>query len=315
VAGIGSVPEKRTLQIGLQLNTIQKAFRYQDLRSLARCAEEVGLDSIWSMDHLLLKTDQATVGPWEAFAILSALAEATQRIAIGTLVACTAFRNPAILAKQAVTLDEISGGRFVLGVGAGFDSIEYETFGIPDDRLVSRFGEAFTIVRQLIRGESVSFHGQYYRVQDCVIKPLGPRPGGPELMIGAEGERMLKIALPHVDGWNAWWSWASVNNSAAQFGDLIRRVDDACRNVGRDPTTVWRSVVVLVQLDETLGVPLASSDGGRQGLRGDAKELARAFGAFRRAGADHLQIFLDPPIERAIEVVGRAAELARADAD
>lgn len=300
------------LLVGLQLNTVQKTFRYCDLRRLALCAEAAGLDSIWSMDHLLLGDgSHEAVGPWEAFSTLSALAEATRRVTIGTLVASSAFRNPAILAKQAVTIDEITGGRFILGLGAGFGSLEYRAFGIAADQFVSRFAEAFAIVRGLVRGESVTLHGNYYNVEDCVIRPLGPRATGPELMVGGQGQHLLEIALPHVDGWNAWWSWASVRNDPARFRRLVRRVHQICRVVGRDPATLWRSAVLFVQLDGGRRAQLAAPDAGGRALRGDPHELARAFGAFHRAGADHLQIFLDPPTESAIEVIGRAAELAR----
>jgi len=187
-----------------------------------RRAERIGLDSVWVGEHLLYRyPDGEERGPWEAWSQLAALAEATQRVEIGPLVACTSFHNPALLAKQAATLDEISGGRLILGLGAGWNEVEYRAFGIPYDHRVSRFEEAFTIIRSLLRDGHVDFSGRYYAARDCTLIPRGPRPEGPPLMIGSTGARMLHITLPHVDAWNAWFARAAaVSVSIVDFAFL-----------------------------------------------------------------------------------------------
>src|SRR5437667_8715027 len=171
---------------------------------MARAIEDLGYDAIWLGEHLLYRwPDRAPRGPWEAWATMAGLAAVTSRVSIGPLVACTAFHNPAILAKRADTIDELSGGRFVLGLGAGWNETEFRSFGIPFDRLVSRFEESFEIIRRLLAGERVSFEGRFQRVEDALLMPRPARPV--PMMIGTSGPRMLEIALPHVGTWNVWY--------------------------------------------------------------------------------------------------------------
>ena len=137
--------------------------------------------------------------------MMAALAAATSRVTIGPLVACTSFHNPALLAKQAATIDEIAGGRFVLGLGAGWNETEFRAFGFPFDHRVDRFEEAFTIIRTLLQEGAIDFDGRFYQARDCELLPR-PRPGGPPLLIGSNGPRMLRIAAPHVQAWNTWYA-------------------------------------------------------------------------------------------------------------
>src|SRR5690242_988877 len=168
---------------------------YAEIRAIAQQAEADGFDSIWLADHLLYRTPgQPTRGIWECWTMLAALAEATERVEIGTLVLCNSFRNPAILAKMATTADEVSGGRLILGVGAGWNEPEYEAFGIPFDHRVDRFDEALQILGPLLREGHVDFEGQYYQASNCEDAPRGPRPEGPPLVVGREGPRMIKLA-------------------------------------------------------------------------------------------------------------------------
>ena len=172
---------------------------------MAVTAERIGLDSVWTGDHLLYRDDgRPPRGPWEAWSILAALAAVTERVELGPLVAATSFHNPAMLAKKAATVDEISGGRLILGLGAGWNRPDYEAYGFPYDHRVSRFEEAFTIIRELLTTGESDFTGTYYAVDRAQLLPRGPRPSGPPLMIGSTGERMLAITLPHVAAWNAW---------------------------------------------------------------------------------------------------------------
>src|ERR687893_2015533 len=178
--------------------------RWSDLAAIARRAEEVGFDSLWVQDHLLFRyPDQEPEGPWESFSLLAALAAVTSRVELGTLVTCVSYRNPALTAKIADTIDEISGGRLILGLGAGWHEPEYAAFGFPYDHRVSRFEEALQIITALLRTGHVDFQGAYYTARDCELRPRGPRPEGPPILVGGSGERMLRIAARYADAWNA----------------------------------------------------------------------------------------------------------------
>src|SRR3954471_23290670 len=162
---------------------------------MAQTAEACGFDSVWVGDHLLYRDDgRPERGPWECWTLLSALAAVTERVRVGPLVACTAFHPPGLIAKMASTIAEISDGRFVLGLGAGWNETEFRAFGIPFDQRVSRFEEAFTVIRSLLSGERVTDDGRFSQTDDAVLLPR-PRQPVP-LMIGATGPRMLSIALP-----------------------------------------------------------------------------------------------------------------------
>jgi alkanesulfonate monooxygenase SsuD/methylene tetrahydromethanopterin reductase-like flavin-dependent oxidoreductase (luciferase family) len=266
---------------------------------MATTAEEVGLDSLWVGDHLLYREPGTPArGPWEAWSMLAALAAVTTRVAIGPLVAATSFHNPAMLAKKAATVDEISGGRLILGLGAGWNEVEYRAFGYPFDQRVSRFEEAFTIIRTLLRDGAIDFDGRFYKVRDCELRPRGPRAEGPPLMVGSIGQKMLGTTLPHVDSWNAWYSW--YGNSADGYPQLRDTIDDACQAVGRDPSTVERTVAVLIRLP--------GGTGREQGDRVSAppvpvEEAARVLLQLASHGVAHVQLVLDPITVESIEAL------------
>jgi alkanesulfonate monooxygenase SsuD/methylene tetrahydromethanopterin reductase-like flavin-dependent oxidoreductase (luciferase family) len=199
---------------------------------MARTAEGVGFDSLWLGDHLLYDLPGGvTRGPWEAWTALAALAAATEHVELGPLVASTSFHAPAMLAKQAATVDAIAGGRLILGLGAGWN--ELGTGVRVPTTIGSRYEEAFTIIRSLLRGGRVDFDGAYYRVEDCVLDPGPARPGGPPLMLGSTRPRMMRIGLPHVDAWNVWWS--EYGNTPDGFAAVRDRVDEAAVQAGRLP--------------------------------------------------------------------------------
>src|SRR5690606_24501525 len=172
---------------------------------MARLIEACGFDSIWVGDHLLYEHDGVRRGPWEAWTQLAAVAAVTERVELGPLVAALPFHNPAMLAKLAATVDEISGGRLIFGVGAGWNEVEFRAFGLPYERRVSRFEEEFEIVRRLLAGERFDFDGEFYRLEDAQLLPE-PRPGGIPFMIGSNSPRVLSIALPNVAMWNSWFN-------------------------------------------------------------------------------------------------------------
>jgi alkanesulfonate monooxygenase SsuD/methylene tetrahydromethanopterin reductase-like flavin-dependent oxidoreductase (luciferase family) len=173
-------PSVKRMKLGLVLDTAEgtapgKTPTFREIQELALTAERVGVDSLWVCDHLIYRfPGQEEQGIWEVFTILSALAAVTTRITLGTIVACTSFRPPALVAKMADTIDEISGGRLILGLGAGWHQPEYEAFGYPFDHLASRFEEAIQIISPLLRQGQVNFQGQYYQVHNCVLRPRGP---------------------------------------------------------------------------------------------------------------------------------------------
>jgi alkanesulfonate monooxygenase SsuD/methylene tetrahydromethanopterin reductase-like flavin-dependent oxidoreductase (luciferase family) len=308
-----SVPGDKALKVGVQLPEVEREVRWPELASMATLAEDVGFDSLWVGDHLLYRNEgEAVKGPWEAWSQMAALAAITSRVEIGPLVAATSFHSPAMLAKKAATVDEISGGRLILGLGAGWNETEYSAFGFAYDNRVSRFEEAFTIIRTLLREGAIDFDGDYYQARDCELLPRGPRPGGPPIMVGSEGPRMLRITMPHVDAWNAWHAW--YGNSVAELPGVLEKVDTACAKVGRDPGEVVRTTTVLVQLAGGRG--RGSGDTDKRDsvpLRGSSEEIAAGLRAYARLGIRHLQLVLDPITAESIEALAPVLALLAAD--
>jgi probable F420-dependent oxidoreductase len=296
------------MKIGVVINHEEdsktgKAAAYPELREMAQTAEAAGLDSIWLFDHLLFRSDgQETQGIWECWTLLCALAEATNRIELGTVVLCNPFRNPALLAKMAHTLDEVSNGRLILGIGAGWHKPEFDAFGFPFDHRVGRFEEALQILPPLLKGETVDFAGTYYQVKDCVIKPLGPRPDGIPLLIGAGRPRMLRLTAQHADQWNTAWL-----GDPAGLPERLERIHKACDEVSRDRST----------LDITVGITVSYPDLGdtdpyaRNPLGGTAEELADAFHRYEAAGANHLITQFTPSTLTALTRFAEAVRLHR----
>src|SRR5205807_3514953 len=241
-------------------------------------------------DHLLYRDETyGARGPWEAWTQLAGIAAVTSRIALGPLVACTSFHNPAMLAKMAGTVDEISGGRLILGLGAGWNETEYRAYGFPFDRRVARFAEAFTIIRSLLRAGEVDFAGEFYTARDCELVPR-PRPGGPPLMAGCIGERMLALTMPYVDSWNAWYSWTG--NRPEGVAALRAKVDAACTAAGRKPTDIERTVAVQVRLPGATGRRDADPAEEVAPLEGSAEDTGAAVRAYAREGIRHVPLLI-----------------------
>ncbi len=290
----------RPLSVGIQLPEVERAVTWPEVRDIALTAEAVGFDSLWVGDHLLYRTEGETKGPWEAWSVLAALAAVTERVKLGPLVAATAFHSPAMLAKKAVTVDEISGGRLILGIGAGWNRVEFDAFGYPFDHRASRFEEAFTIVRTLISEGAVDFDGEFYTLRDCELVPPA-RPGGIPIMIGSEGQRVLGATLPHVDRWNAWHAW--YDNSVEGASGLLARIDAACVLAGKDPATLERSLAVFI-----------AAPGGRAGVRqgspdrkssppisGDVGTIAEHLISLAQLGVSEVQLVVDPITSQSVE--------------
>ena len=289
------------MRIGIQLPEVERDVRWPEYVVLARAAEESGFDSIRIGDHLLYRGDGGGErAPWEAWTLLSALAAVTERVRLGPLVACAGFHPPGLIAKMAATIDEVSGGRFVLGLGAGWNANEFAAFGIPYDRRVARFAEAFAIVRGLLAGERVTLAGQHWQADDAVLLP--PPARRVPLMIGSNGPRVLGLTLPYADVWNTWYT--DFGNTAEGFAALDARISAAARDAGRPPGEVERSACVLVALDGGAGErphEVPPLDGSPDRIAARLRELADA-------GADEAILVVDPITERSIralaEVVG-----------
>jgi alkanesulfonate monooxygenase SsuD/methylene tetrahydromethanopterin reductase-like flavin-dependent oxidoreductase (luciferase family) len=271
---------------------------YPVIRSMAVAAEAGGLDSLWVYDHLLFRFDGEESGLHECWTILAAVADATARVELGTLVMCTSFRNPGVLAKMAATLDHISDGRLILGIGAGWHDPEYEAFGFPTDHRVSRFDEAFTIIRDLIRTGRADLDGRYVQARNLVLRP--PARADLPILVAAKRPRMLELVARHADAWNLAWFGLPDERLARVRGELV----DACRRVGRDPATLAITVGVNVRYPD-----LATASDEDPALSGDADAIAAGLAAHDAAGTDHVIASLEPntpeALARFLEAVAR----------
>jgi probable F420-dependent oxidoreductase len=294
------------MRIGIQLPEVERDVRWPEYLAMAAAAEAAGFDSIWVGDHLLYRDGGRERGPWEAWTLLAALAAATERVQLGPLVACAGFHPPGLLAKMAATIDEVSGGRFVLGLGAGWNEVEFRAFGIPYDHRVSRFAESFAIVRGLLAGERVTQHGRYWDADDAVLLP--PPARRPKLLIGSNGPRVLGLTLPHVDAWNTWF--VDYGNRAEGFAELSARIGDAARDAGRAPGEIERSACMLVALDRAAGErPLTVPP-----VEGPAERIAAELRALGDAGADEVILVVSPITERSIRELAETVALVRGGA-
>lgn len=293
------------MRIGVQLPEVEREVGWGEVVDIARTVEDCGFDSIWVGDHLLYRDDLGSSGPWEAWTSLAALAQATERVMLGPLVAATSFHSPAMIAKMASTVDEISGGRLILGLGAGWNRVEYDAFGFPFDHRVSRFEEAFTIIRTLVREGSIDFEGRYYTMRGTELLPAA-RPDMP-ILLGSNGPRMLRIGAPHIDMWNTWHVW--FGNRARGLPPLMAELERACAEVGRDPAAIEKTAAVYVELSRGAGRRAGSEERPEAPpINGSREEMARVLHEFETMGLDHLQIVLDPidaaGVEELASVVG-----------
>ncbi len=286
-----------------------------DIIELGKTAEEVGLDSVWLVDHFAYEpyVDEAAwghvyaeewkgvvVGFWECWTLASALAAVTQRVEIGTLVTNTGYRSPSLLACMANSVDEVSGGRLVLGVGAGDFRSEHEAFGFPWDRRVGRFEEALQIIGPLLKGEHVTFSGEHYQTRNAVLAPKGPRAEGPPILIGLleGGPRMRRLVAQYADHWNCW-----LVGGRRAYRDSYEPVMAACERHGRDPATLVKNAAIGIRLPGH-GVDAADMNP----WEGSPDELADRLGRFLEEDVDHVVVWLDPNTKAGIEALAGVLE-------
>ena len=298
----------RSLQIGLVL-PMGESFvdgstaRWTEIRDLAVRAEALGLDTVWVADELLWRSaDEPAHGWWECVAMAGAVAAATSRIKVGTWVLSALHRNPGITAKAAETIDEISGGRFVLGLGSGHAGRQAHAFGLPEDRVFGRFEEAVEIIVPLLRKGRADFEGAFHAARVLEHRPVGPRPGRIPIMMGAKGPKMLQLAVRHADI----WSWyVEERSDLTEFGPRLAAMLAACEAAGRDPATIGRSAGIIVEPTQVTG----AADVMGAPVRGSAEEIADAFRAFGLAGYSQLELILWPPTIEALDAMAPVLEL------
>jgi alkanesulfonate monooxygenase SsuD/methylene tetrahydromethanopterin reductase-like flavin-dependent oxidoreductase (luciferase family) len=292
-------PMPRPLRVGVQLPEVERIVRWPEYEAMARAAEEVGFDSIWVGDHLLYREDDRPErGPWDAWTVMAALAGVTERVVIGPLVACLGFHPPGLVARMAAAIDEISGGRFVLGVGSGWNEPEFRAFGLPFDHRASRFLESFEIIRRLLAGERVTSEGRFWQVEDAVLLP--PPARVTPVMLGTSGPRQLAATLPYAGSWNTWWD--AYGNSADGFVVTNAKISAIAESAGRDPAEVERSACVLVSFDPTAGERPHEEDAPP--LTGSPATIAQALRDLAEAGAHEAILVLDPINETTVRQCG-----------
>jgi alkanesulfonate monooxygenase SsuD/methylene tetrahydromethanopterin reductase-like flavin-dependent oxidoreductase (luciferase family) len=298
----------RTIEIGLVL-PMGESFvdgstaRWVEIRDFALRAEEIGFDIVWTADELLWRPpDGQPQGWWEGVAMTGAVAAATSRVKVGTWVLSALHRNPGITAKAVETLDEISGGRFVLGLGSGHAGPQAHAFGLPEDHVYGRFEEALEIIIPLLRRGHADFSGTFHAARDLEHRPVGPRPGRIPIMIGAKGPKMLRQAALHADI----WSWyVQERSDLSEFGPRLAALEAACAEVGRDPATIGKSAGIVVEptsftgSESVLGTP----------IRGPAEQIADELRAFSDAGFTNLELLVWPPTLAALDAMAPVLEL------
>jgi probable F420-dependent oxidoreductase len=247
--------------------------RWTDVLAMATAAEAMGFDAVWISDHVGFgDPGGAWSGAWESWTLLSALAAATSHVRLGTYVTAVPFRNPALLARMAETLDEVSGGRLILGLGAGWNEPEFRAYGFPWERRFDRFEDGLRIITSMLRTGRADHEGRLESARGARNEPRGPRPGGLPVMVGAALPRMLRLTAELADEWNAGM------RSPEDLVPMLAAVDAACAAAGRDPRTLTRSAEMLVETGPGLSV----------------EEVLGRLDRYAALGISHLQVQLRP---------------------
>jgi alkanesulfonate monooxygenase SsuD/methylene tetrahydromethanopterin reductase-like flavin-dependent oxidoreductase (luciferase family) len=294
----------------LPLNDLDGAggSRWETIRDLALTAEGAGLDSLWAYDHLLFRVPgEPEGGPHDPLAMLAAIAAITTRVELGTIVLGTGFRTPAITAKMAVAIDEVSDGRLTLGLGCGWHEPEYAAFGYPFDHRVGRFEEFLAVTLPLLRGERVTFHGRWHQTEDAVLLPPSPRgarlPGRIPILIAGKGERMMRLVARHADAWNAAWFGLPDERFHQRRAGLVA----ACEAEDRDPATIEVTAGLTIDAE----APAEGRSMADHALAPDVDAVARALDVWRDLGVAQVQVDLRPASARLVDVLATAAQKHR----
>jgi alkanesulfonate monooxygenase SsuD/methylene tetrahydromethanopterin reductase-like flavin-dependent oxidoreductase (luciferase family) len=280
-----------------------RPFMYPQIREFALHAEAVGLNSVWIYDHLFYDfPNQGPSGVLEGWTIWTALADATERVELGALVLCTAFRNPAVTAKMAVTLDEVSGGRIILGLGAGWHQPEFDAFGLKFDHRVDQFEEALEIIVPLVKKGEVDFNGHYSSAPKCQLLPRPARDI--PILVASVKPRMLKLTAKFADSWNTAW-----HGEVSATKERRAALNEACAAVGRDPSTLAVTAGVNVGFPDLGDVP--DFDATKM-LSGSVDDVAAGLRGYAEAEVSHVIASLYPLTKDSIGQLAEAAKAAMA---
>jgi len=299
----------RAFQIGVVMPIFQYGperitVRWSEIREMAVRAEVLGFDTVWTIDELLWRPDDAPPqGFWEGVAMAGAVAAVTSHVTVGTWVMSALHRNPGVTAKAVETLDEISGGRFLFGLGAGHEwPGQARSFGLPEDKIFGRFDEALEIIVPLLRQGHADFEGRYHAARDLPQQPVGPRPGAIPIMIGGNGPKAARHAARLADIWS---TYIEERAAVEEVAPRVAVLEAICAEEGRDPASIGRSVGMSVR-------PLDPAGARPSALSGSAQEIADGMLAFREAGFTRLELMFGPGTIEALEALG--AVLDRLDA-
>ncbi|MGO9058091.1 MAG: LLM class F420-dependent oxidoreductase [Candidatus Binataceae bacterium] len=287
------------------IQTAQQQTKWNELCGLWQKADALGYDSLWVFDHFYPIMGADPAGPClEGWTALSALSQHTKRAHIGALVNGNTYRNPCITAKMAATVDQVSGGRFILGIGAGWYELEHQSFGVDFKTVGGRLralDEACQIIKGMFTGEKTTLHGRHYQVTDAVCSPKPIQRPHPPLMVAGTGEKvLLKIVAKYADLWNS-------GGSAERMGHLIAVLKRHCDSIGRDPAEIEKTVIISLcyragaeREKEVLGRAAAmartTSQEARQNVMiGNAQECFDTIERYAKVGVTHFIFSMTPP--------------------
>ncbi|MGC4106556.1 MAG: LLM class flavin-dependent oxidoreductase [Thermomicrobiales bacterium] len=274
-----------------------RAPTFEEMAALGQDARGIGFDALWVADHFVMGNggeEQLFLGVWECFTLMAGLAARVPGVRIGSMVVCTGFRNPGVVAKMAEMIDEISGGNFILGLGAGWHKPEYDQFGLPFDHRASRFEDAIRIIKPLLQARKADYQGEFYQANEALNIPRGPRESGVPVLVGSNGARMLGLIAQYADGWNTAW-----HRDTSKVEPQLAALDAACEAVGRDPKT----------LVKTAGLYFDDSFGRDED---DVANAVGLIGEFRRLGFAHLILQSFPLSPEKLATFGRVIEMVGA---
>jgi alkanesulfonate monooxygenase SsuD/methylene tetrahydromethanopterin reductase-like flavin-dependent oxidoreductase (luciferase family) len=293
---------ERKMGLGLMLPVSEGAAfgdtpHFRDMVEMARVAKDVGFEALWFADHFTFgNAEEGWRGVWDCWTMMAGVAAASEGLQIGSLVACTGYRNPGVIAKMAEAIDDISDGRFILGLGAGWHQPEYEMFGLPFDHRVSRFEEAIRIIQPLLRTGEADVQGRFFQANGALNRPRGPRPAGPPILVGSRGPRMLRLLAQYADAWNTVW-----HKDTSRIPEQLEQLDEACLEVGRDPATLVRTVGGNIAMEGYLGRR-------PDPIEGDDDAKAATIAQFADLGMRHFICGLDPCTPKSIEAFAPVIE-------
>ena len=277
---------------------------WAEIRAMAVRAEELGFDTVWTADEIIWRIPEwpGPRGWWECLTMTGAVAASTSTVQVGTWVMSALHHNPGMVASAAETLDEISSGRFVLGLGAGHGGGS-EEYGYPADKTISRYAEALEIIVPLLRGQSVTFAGEFHRADGAEVSPRGPRPGQVPLMLGGHSPRTMRLAANHADTWS---TYARTSSLPETFRSMTAQLDQICEGIGRDPASIGRSVGVFVEPGDTRA---AEGIGFGAAISGSTDQMAATLLDFADVGVTRVEIF---PYPNTIDTLERLAPVLAA---